>query len=65
MAKSAPTGAPQLRWTLVRKISAVPAGVEVGLVVIGATSYASVGRMDAGAGRVSHTYQVLTQVAAM
>ena len=65
MAENVPGGTPRLRWTLSRKIFVTLAGVGVGLALIGATSYYSVGKLDAGTGQVQHTYQVLSQIKAL
>jgi methyl-accepting chemotaxis protein len=54
-----------LLWTLSRKIAAVMALVGVGLAIIGAVSYRSVGSLDASSQQVGHTYQVLARIAAV
>ena len=59
------TTGPTLRWTLSRKISAVLAGVGVGLIVIATMSYTSVGSLRNDSKAVDHTYQVLEQITAL
>ncbi|WP_436532800.1 methyl-accepting chemotaxis protein [Actinoplanes sp. HUAS TT8] len=56
---------PRLRWTLSRKIAVVLAAAGIGLVIIGATGYRSVGSLGDSAAQVDHTYRVLAQIASI
>src|SRR4051812_29590964 len=57
------SAAPKLRWTLTRKIYAILAGVGIGLIVIAALSFRSVGSLRTNNAEVVHTYQVLEHLA--
>jgi methyl-accepting chemotaxis protein len=56
------TTSPGLRWTLSRKIFGVLIGVGIGLIIIAALAFQSVGSVRASSDQVDHTYQVLQTI---